>query len=131
MWVYYSTKKSSYLIRLFDCKAERDGTFLQRFLESYHGYIHTDADKGYEKSSGITRCFGRTHLRRYFAAVLPKDIENQESTIPAQAVSYSNKWFKTENKLEILFPLQEKAGCFLEILKEQKPVQVSIHGLKQ
>ena len=118
MWVYCSIKESSHPIRLFDYKPGRSGTFPQKFLEGYHGYIHTDAYKGYEKVPDITRCFCWTHLRRYFVDALPKDAKNRESTIPAQAIRYINKLFEIENKLEILSPQGRKD----QRLIQEKPV---------
>ena len=68
----------------------------------------TDAYKGYEKVSGITRCYCWTHLRRYFVDALAKDTESRETTIPAQAISYINKVFEIEKKLEVLSPQGRK-----------------------
>lgn len=108
MWVYCSIKESSHPVRLFDYKPGRSGTFPRKFLEGYHGYIHTDAYKGYEKVSGITRCYCWTHLRRYFVDALAKDTESRETTIPAQAIRYINKVFEIEKKLEVLSPQGRK-----------------------
>ena len=68
----------------------------------------TDAYKGYEKVSGITRCYCWTHLRRYFVDALANDTESRETTIPAQAISYINKVFEIEKKLEVLSPQGRK-----------------------
>lgn len=99
------------------------GLLRKRLLEQ--GYLHidetpvqvlgeagrkntTDAYKGYEKVSGITRCYCWTHLRRYFVDALAKDTESRETTIPAQAISYINKVFEIEKKLEVLSPQGRK-----------------------
>lgn len=102
MWVYSSIKGCEYPVRLFDYQPGRSGKFPQKLLKGYHGYIHTDAYKGYEKVSGVIRCFCWTHLRRYFVEALPKGTTDPESTIPAQAIGYINQLFEVEKRLEVL-----------------------------
>ena len=114
MWVYSSIKNSEQPIRMYEYQPGRSGKYPQEFLKDYQGYIHTDAYKGYEKVSGITRCFCWTHLRRYFVDALPKDINSSEMTLPAQAIEYINKLFDIETKLEVLSP---------EGRKEQRLIQ--------
>ena len=118
MWVYCSIKSSSHPIRMFDYQPGRSGTFPQKFLKDYTGYIHTDAYKGYEKIKGITRCFCWTHLRRYFVDSLPKDVNSPQATIPAQAIRYINRLFELEKNLEVLSPEGRKE----ERLIQEKPV---------
>lgn len=118
MWVYCSIKDSRYPIRMFSYHPGRSGTFPQKFLEGYHGYIHTDAYKGYEKVTGITRCFCWTHLRRYFVDALPKDTQGAQATIPSRAIAYINKLFDIEKKLEVLSPERRKE----QRLIQEKPV---------
>lgn len=81
---------------MFDYQPGRSGTFPRKFLKGYTGYIHTDAYKGYEKVTGLTRCFCWTHLRRYFVDALAKDVANPQETIPAQAIRYINRLFELE-----------------------------------
>lgn len=57
MWVYGSIKEAAHPIRFFEYRPGRSGKYPQAFLESFQGFIHTDAYKGYEKVSGVTRCF--------------------------------------------------------------------------
>lgn len=103
---------------MFDYQPGRSGTFPQKFLKGYTGYIHTDAYKGYEKIKGITRCFCWTHLRRYFVDSLPKDVNSPQATIPAQAIRYINRLFELEKNLEVLSPEGRKE----ERLIQEKPV---------
>lgn len=118
MWVYCSIKDSSQPIRIFDYQPGRSGKFPQKFLNGFSGYIHTDAYKGYEKVSGITRCFCWTHLRRYFVDALPKDTQSPQATIPAQGIHYINQLFKKEKNLEVLSPQGRKT----QRLIQEKPV---------
>lgn len=118
MWVYCSIKNSTQPVRQFVYQPGRSGTYPQKYLKGYHGFIHTDAYKGYEKVSGITRCICWTHLRRYFVEALPKDVDSPEATIPAQAVRYINQLFEIEKKLEVLSP----AGRKEQRLVQEKPV---------
>lgn len=114
MWVYCSIKGNEHPIRLFDYQPGRSGKFPQKLLSNYTGYIHTDAYKGYEKVSGVTRCFCWTHLRRYFVDALPKDTTSKEATLPAQAISYINQLFNLEKKLELLSPEGKKAQRLIQ-----------------
>lgn len=118
MWVYCSAKNSEQPVKFFDYRPGRSGTFPQIFLKDYKGYIHTDAYKGYEKVEGITRCLCWTHMRRYFADALPKDLNNPEATLPAQAITYINKIFEIEKKLEVLSP----EGRRRQRLEQEVPV---------
>ncbi len=118
MWVYSSIKNCEQPIRLFEYQPGRSGKYPQEFLKDYTGFIHTDAYKGYEKVSGITRCLCWSHLRRYFVDALPKDINSLEATIPSQAIGYINKLFEIEKKLEILSPEGRKE----QRLIQEKPV---------
>lgn len=118
MWVYGSIKGCKKPIRYFDYRPGRSGKYPQEFLKGFHGYIHTDAYKGYEKVEGITRCFCWTHLRRYFVDALPKDVKSSEATIPAQAIEYINKLFSIEKRLEIFTPEGRKK----QRLEEEKPI---------
>lgn len=118
MWVYCSIKDSSQPIRIFDYQPGRSGNFPQKFLNGFSGYIHTDAYKGYEKVSGITRCFCWTHLRRYFVDALPKDTQSPQATIPAQGIHYINQLFEKEKNLEVLSPQDRKT----QRLIQEKPV---------
>jgi transposase len=118
MWVYSSIKNCEQPARLFEYQPGRSGKYPQEFLKDYTGFIHTDAYKGYEKVSGITRCLCWSHLRRYFVDALPKDINSMEATIPSQAIGYINKLFEIEKKLEILSPEGRKE----QRLIQEKPV---------
>lgn len=114
MWVYSSIKESKQPVRIFEYQPGRSGNYPKAFLKEYKGFIHTDAYKGYEKVTGITRCLCWSHLRRYFVDALPKDVKSPEATLPAQAITYINKLFEIEKKLEILSP---------EGRKEQRLIQ--------
>lgn len=118
MWVYSSIKQSEQPIRLFEYQPGRSGNYPKEFLKDYTGFIHTDAYKGYQKVSGITRVFCWSHLRRYFVDALPKDVNSPEATLPAKAVGYINKLFEIEKKLEVLSPEGRKD----QRLIQEKPV---------
>lgn len=118
MWVYCSIKGARNPIRQFVYQPGRSGKYPQSHLEGYHGFIHTDAYKGYEKVTGITRCICWSHLRRYFVDALPKDINRPDVIIPATAIKYINHLFEIENKLEVLSPEGRKE----QRLIQEKPV---------
>lgn len=118
MWVYSSIKDCTHPIRLFEYQPGRGGKYPQAFLESFQGYIHTDAYKGYEKVSGVTRCFCWAHLRRYFVEALPSGTKDGKTTIPAKAIGFINQLFEIEKKLEVLSPEGRKE----QRLIQEKPV---------
>ena len=118
MWVYSSIKESKQPIRIFEYQPGRSGKYQAAFLKDYNGFIHTDAYKGYEKVSDITRCLCWSHLRRYFVDPLPKDVKSPEATLPSQAIAYINKLFEIEKKLEILSPEGRKE----QRLQQEMPV---------
>lgn len=118
MWVYSSIKECDHPIRIFEYQPGRSGNYPKEFLKNYTGFIHTDAYKGYEKVSGITRCLCWSHLRRYFVEALPKDVSSSKATIPAKAIEYINRLFELEKNLEILSPTGRKE----QRLIQEKPV---------
>lgn len=118
MWVYGSIKEAAHPILFFEYRPGASGKYPQAFPESFQGFIHTDAYKGYEKVSGVTRCFCWSHLRRYFVDALPKGVSGKENTIPDQAIEYINKLFDLEKNLEILSLKERKEQCLIQ----EKPV---------
>lgn len=114
MWVYCSIKESPHPIRLFDYQPGRSGNFPEKLLSGYTGYIHTDAYKGYEKVSGVTRCLCWSHLRRYFVEALPKGTDSPKTTIAAQAICYINQLFELEKNLEVLSPEGKKTQRLIQ-----------------
>jgi len=104
MWVYCSIKDAKEPIRQFVYQPGRNGNYPKKYLEGFHGIIHTDGYKGYDKVTGITRCLCWSHLRRYFVEALPKDIDRPETTLPATAIQYINQLFDFEKKLAVLSP---------------------------
>lgn len=118
MWVYSSGKHCKHPIRIFEYQPGRSGKYPQKFLKGFKGYLHSDAYSGYTKIPDITRCLCWTHLRRKFVDSLPKDIHSPEATLPSQGISFCNKLFEIEKKLEDLSSEQRKS----ERLEREKPV---------
>lgn len=118
MWVYSSGQHSQHPIRIFEYQPGRSGKYPQQFLKGFIGYLHSDAYAGYTKIPGITRCLCWTHLRRKFVDALPKDVQSPEAPLPSQGITFCNKLFEMEKKLEDLSNEQRK----LERLKQEKPV---------
>ncbi|MEQ8197631.1 MAG: IS66 family transposase [Clostridiaceae bacterium] len=118
MWVYSTSEGSKTPMRLFDYQPSRSGDCPKEFLKNFNGYLHTDAYKGYSKVQGITRCFCWTHLRRYFADAIPKDINSPEATLPAKGVDFCNKLFEQERVLKEYEPNERKT----KRLETEKPI---------
>lgn len=118
MWVYSTGQYCKTPIRIFEYQPGRHGNYPQKFLKGFQGYLHTDAYPGYNKVSGITRCFCWTHLRRNFVDSLPSDIQSPESTLPQQGILYINNLFELEKGFEPLSAEERKT----QRLKRQLPV---------
>jgi transposase len=118
MWVYSSGQYSKHPIRIFEYQPGRSGSYPQKFLKGFQGFLHSDAYSGYNKVPGVARCFCWAHLRRYFVDALPKDIKSPEATIASQGVEYCNKLFKIERGLKDFCGEKRK----IERLKQEKPV---------
>ncbi|WP_201317979.1 IS66 family transposase [Paenibacillus sp. EPM92] len=118
MWVYSSGQHGKHPIRIFEYQPGRSGKYPQKFLKGFNGYLHSDAYSGYTKIPGVTRCLCWTHLRRKFVDSLPKDIQSPEATLPSQGITFCNKLFEIEKKLEDLSSEQRKS----ERLEREKPV---------
>ena len=109
MWLYCSGIHEEHQVRIFDYKPGRSGKYPREFLQGFKGFLHTDAYAGYEKVSGITRCFCWSHLRRYFVEALPKDTASAEGTIAAKGIHYINKLFEYEKEFTSLTKDERKA----------------------
>ena len=118
MWVYSSGQYSNHPIRIFEYQPGRSGSYPQKFLKGFQGFLHSDAYAGYNNVPGVTRCLCWAHQRRYLVDALPKDIKSPESTIASQGIEYCNKLFKIERGLKDLSGEERK----IERLKQEKPV---------
>lgn len=118
MWVYGSGKASSYPIRIFEYQPGRGGQYPQKFLQGFHGYIHTDAYAGYNKVEDVTQCMCWAHLRRKFVDALPNNLNDPGATIPNKGIEFCNKLFAIEKQLEALQSDLRK----IKRLEQEKPV---------
>lgn len=109
MWVYASYAGSKEAIRIFRYHPTRKGDHAREFLSGFHGYLITDAYKGYEKVENITRCYCWSHLRRYFVDALPADTKDAKNTLAGQAIEYCGRLFKVEEAIAELAPEKKKA----------------------
>lgn len=118
MWIYSSGQYSQYPIRIFEYQPGRSGSYPQKFLKGFQGFLHSDAYSGYNKVHGVTRCFCWAHLRRYFVEALPKDTKSPSATFASQGITYCNKLFEIERTLTDLRGEKRKIAR----LKQEKPV---------
>ncbi len=118
MWVYSSGQYSKHPIRIFEYQPGRSGSYPQKFLKGFQGFLHSDAYSGYNKVSGVTRCFCWAHQRRYFVDALPTGNKSTVATVANQGIEYCNKLFEIERSLKDLSGEHRK----VERLKLEKPV---------
>lgn len=57
MWVYSSGQYSKHPVRIFEYQPGRSGSYPQKFLKGFQGFLHSDAYSGYNKVPGVMRCF--------------------------------------------------------------------------
>ena len=111
MWVYRSGYGSKPVV-LFEYQPSRAGEHAADFLKDFHGYLHCDGFRGYNKLTNVTRCGCWAHLRRYFMDALPKNHASYINPLPAEiGVDYCNQLFKIERKL---------VDCDPEIRKQKR-----------
>ncbi len=102
MWLYATGEHALHQIRVFEYQPTRAGSCASEFLESFHGYLHTDAYAGYNKVTDVTHCFCWAHVRRQFVESLPEHVEHPEETIPGQAIHKINRLFEFEQEFKEL-----------------------------
>lgn len=92
MWLYTTSKDSEHPIVLYDYQPSRSGDNAIRFLNGFHGYLHTDGYSGYNKLENITRCGCWAHLRRKFVEAIPdkRDKMHQEPLQKSGEITATN-----------------------------------------
>ena len=99
MSVYGTHKDSKTPIRIFDYRPTRNGANANAFLKGFNGYLISDAYQGYNKVTGVTRCYCWAHLRRYFVEALPTDLKNEEANASKMAIEMIGRLFKIEEEI--------------------------------
>ena len=134
MWVYRTGMDGLPPIVLYEYQPGRSGEYPKKFLEGFHGYLHTDGYAGYNQVPDITRCGCWAHLRRKFVEAMPAVSNNPKGLLtPAQVGrDYCDQLFAAEKKLAEL-PAEERQKqrlavekpmlrafwCWLEELEQQ------------
>ncbi len=119
MWLYRSGNDGNHPIVLYDYQPSRNGDNAVRFLQDFHGYVHSDGYAGYNKLQGITRVGCWAHLRRKFVeAIPPRKDPNSPPTSAEIGRQYCDKLFSIEDGLKDLSPEQR----FCKRLELEKPV---------
>ena len=123
-------------IVLYEYQPGRSGEYPKKFLEGFHGYLHTDGYAGYNQMSDITRCgcWGPICAGIKFVEAMPAASSNPKGLLtPAQAGrNYCDQLFTAEKKLAELpaeerqkqrlaveKPMLRALGCRLEALEQQ------------
>ena len=74
MWLYATGQYAKHHIRVFEYQPSRAGACASKFLEGFHGYLHTDAYAGYSQVDDVIHCCCMAHARRKFVEALPENI---------------------------------------------------------
>src|SRR5699024_4008552 len=100
MWVYRTGMDGLPPIVLYEYQPGRSGEYPKKFLEGFHGYLHTDGYAGYNQVPDITRCGCWAHLRRKFVEAMPAVSNNPKGLLtPAQVGrDYCDQLFAAEKK---------------------------------
>lgn len=119
MWLYTTSKDSEHPIVLYDYQPSRSGDNAIRFLNGFHGYLHTDGYSGYNKLENITRCGCWAHLRRKFVEAIPdKRDKNAPRTTAEIGRDYCDQLFHLEDQMKQLTPEDR----YTKRLELEKPV---------
>ena len=118
MWVYRTGADGLPPIILFEYQPGRSGEYPKKFLEGFHGYLHTDGYAGYNQVPNITRCGCWAHLRRKFVEALPPTTSNPLGMPTATEVgrNYCDQLFAAEKKIAEL-PAKERQTQRLAVEK--------------
>ena len=103
MWVYRIGADGLPPIILFEYQPGRSGEYSKKFLQGFHGYLHTDGYAGYNQVPNITRCGYWAHLRRKFVESLPSTTSNPLGLPTAAEIgrSYCDQLFAVEKNSRI------------------------------
>lgn len=104
MWVMQSGMHEAIKATFFHYSCTRGASVPQKLLETFNGYLTTDAYVGYEKVDGIKRSLCWAHCRRYFVESIPLDSKGKE--IPGskgtEGREFINLLFKLEDEMKNL-----------------------------
>ena len=137
MWVYTTGKSEDNNIILYDYQVGRSGTYAEKFLEGFKGYIHCDGWSGYDKVEDAKRVGCWAHARRYFKEAMDVQADkNDYSTIAGQGFLMIEKIFSSEHKItdkEKLKTIRQTIGKelaeeFFSYCKEANTLPKSLTG---
>ena len=94
MWLYSTGQYAKHHVRVFEYQPSRAGACASKFLNGFHGYLHTDAYAGYSQVDDVIHCCCMAHARRKFVEALPENIEHPEETIPGRVIKEMGRLFK-------------------------------------
>jgi transposase len=102
MWLYRTSKETSYSIVLYEYQPTRSASHPEKFLSTFEGYLHVDGYSGYHNLPSniiIVGCWA--HARRKFDEAL-KTIppEERESSESWKGLEYCNHLFALEREYE-------------------------------
>ena len=100
MWLYATGQYAKHHIRVFEYQPSRAGACASKFLEGFHGYLHTDAYAGYSQVDDVIHCCCMAHARRKFVETLPTDKELVSTSMAAKGVNLINEMYATERSFD-------------------------------
>lgn len=119
MWLYTTGNDGLEPIVIYDYKSTRNGDNAVKFLEGFHGYVHSDGFSGYSKLEEVTRCGCWAHLRRKFHEAVPqKKAEGAPVSVAEIGRDYCDQLFNIERSLKDLSPEER----YIRRLELEKPV---------
>lgn len=100
MWLYRTSGCDDPIV-LYDYQEGRSGSFAEKFLQGFHGYLHTDGWGGYHRlEPNITLCGCWAHARRKFDEALSILPQKDRTSTAGIGLSYINKLFALEQSCE-------------------------------
>ena len=100
MWLYRTGKHAEHPIALYEYQPDRRQLRPKKFLQGFHGYLHTDGYSGYnDLDPGVIRVGCLAHLRRKFTDAEKASEKGKKSPTVTAAIAYCSKVFKVEEEL--------------------------------
>ena len=122
MWLYATGQYAKHHIRVFEYQPSRAGACASKFLEGFHGYLHTDAYAGYSQVDDVIHCCCMAHARRKFVEALPENIEHPDETIPGRVIKEMGRLFKIEQDCQEISAEERQK----QREKEAKPILLAL-----
>ena len=109
MWLYRTSGDTNRHVVLYDYTQGRSGSYANKYLSGFHGYLHTDGYAGYHQlEPELCLCGCWAHARRKFDEALKVISSEKKSTsLEARGLLILGKLFKVEETIKDFTALEK------------------------